>query len=283
MAKAKATDIEKFTTVIKAGKSAKRYWLDLFTFRELLYFLAWRDILVRYKQTVIGILWAIIRPLLTVIIFTFVFGRIAKMPSQGVMPYALMVLAGQLPWQFFASSFQGVCDSVITNNSLISKIYFPRMIIPFSTVATGFVDFLISLVIMVALLIYYHFLPSIYILLMPLLVLWVVGVIVGPGLFFAALNVKYRDFKYVVPFAVQLGLYISPVGYTSGIILGKWKLLYALNPMVGVIDCFRFMLTGDMQALYWPGLAVSAAVTIVFLWIGVKYFRKMEKTFADEI
>jgi lipopolysaccharide transport system permease protein len=268
--------------VIEAGRTESQYWRDLFRYRELFYFLAWRDVLVRYKQTVIGVLWALIRPLLTMIVFVVVFGRIAKLPSDGV-PYPVMVFAAMLPWQLFASSLSEGSNSLITNANLISKVYFPRLIVPASAVIVSFVDFAISLGLLGLLMIWYQVWPGIYLLSLPLFTILALLTSAGAGLWLAALNVEYRDFRYVVPFIVQFGLYVSPVGFSSSIVPEKWRLLYSLNPMVGVIDGFRWAISGGRAPLYLPGLLLSLLITLILVLSGVWYFRRMERTFADVI
>lgn len=268
--------------VIEAGRLEGQYWKDLWRYRELLYFLAWRDVLVRYKQTIIGILWALLRPFLTMLVFTVVFGNLAKLPSGGA-PYPILVFAGLLPWQFFASALSESSGSLIENSNLISKVYFPRLIIPASAVIVSLLDFAISGLILVGLMIWYGFVPSLAILTLPLFILLAFGAALGAGLWLAALNVKYRDFRYVVPFVVQLGLYISPVGFTSGIVPEGWRLLYSLNPMVGVIDGFRWAILGDSAGLYWPGFLLSGLLVVVLCATGIWYFRQTEQNFADII
>ena len=269
--------------IIEPGRTEKNYWTDLWRYRELFYILSWRDITVRYKQTVIGIAWAILRPLLTMVVFTVIFGKLAKLPSDGHVPYPLMVYAAMLPWQFFSSSVSEASNSLITNTQLITKVYFPRIIIPLSSVVTSFVDFLISFVILIFLMTFYKFMPSWNILLLPVFPVIVFLTASGIGLYITALNVKYRDFRYIVPFIVQFGLYISPVGFSSSIIPENYRLLYSLNPMVGVIDGFRWAILGGESMIYWPGFVLSIGVTIVFLSLGIYQFRKMEKKFADII
>jgi lipopolysaccharide transport system permease protein len=268
--------------VIEAGHTESQYWRDLFRYRELFYFLAWRDVLVRYRQTVIGVLWAVIRPFLTMVVFVFVFGRIAKLPSDGV-PYPVMVFAAMLPWQLFATSLSEGSNSLISNANLISKVYFPRLIVPASAVIVSFVDFAISLGLLGLLMTWYQVWPGIYVLSLPLFTMLALLASAGAGLWLAALNVEYRDFRYVVPFIVQFGLYLSPVGFSSSIVPERWRLLYSLNPMVGVIDGFRWAVSGGKAILYLPGLLCSTIVTAILLITGIWYFRKMERTFADVI
>ncbi len=271
------------TIIIEAGRTEKNYWADLWRYRELFLILAWRDLSVRYKQTIIGILWAILRPFLTMIVFTFVFNRIAKLPSDGNAPYALLVFAAMLPWSLFANSLTEASNSLIDNTNLISKVYFPRLIMPTATVITAFVDFLISFIILIGMMIYYQFAPGWQIVFLPFFIILALLASLGPGLWITALNVKYRDFRYVIPFVVQFGLYISPVGFSSRIIPEEWRLLYSLNPMVGVIDGFRWCVLGGESPFNLSGFMLSLAVTVFLLWRGISRFRKMEKTFADLI
>jgi lipopolysaccharide transport system permease protein len=271
------------TIIIEPGRLEQNYWLDLWRYRELFRVLAWRDLAVRYKQTVIGVAWAVIRPLLTMIVFTVVFGRIAKLPSDGNAPYPLMVFAGMLPWTFFATGLSEAANSLINNANLISKVYFPRLIVPTATVVVAFVDFLISFSMLIVLMAWYQYPPGWRILVLPAFILLAFLASMGPSLWITALNVKYRDFRYVIPFIVQFGLYISPVGFSSNIVPEAWRLLYSLNPMVGVIDGFRWCILGGQSPLYLPGLAASVCVTAFFLWFGINRFRKTEKIFADLI
>jgi lipopolysaccharide transport system permease protein len=268
--------------IIEAGKAEKNYWSDIYRFRELFFILSWRDLKVRYKQTVIGALWSIIRPLLTMVVFTVVFSKVANLPSEGTAPYAILVYAAMLPWQFFSNALTESSGSLIGNANLISKVYFPRMIIPASAVITSLVDFAISFVILIALMIGYHYTPDMKILLLPFFIILCFFSAFGIGLYLTALNVKYRDFRYIIPFIVQFGLYISPVGFSSNVVPEKWRLLYCLNPMVGVIDGFRWCILGETD-LYVPGFILSTSITILFLALGIWYFRKMEKSFADNI
>jgi lipopolysaccharide transport system permease protein len=267
--------------VIEAGHSERQYWKDLWHFRELFYFLAWRDILVRYKQTFIGIAWAVIRPLLTMAILVVVFNKLAKLPSDGIAPYPILVFAAMLPWQFFSTSLSEASNSLVVNSNLISKVYFPRLIVPASAVITSLVDFAISLGLLAGLMVIFQFAPTWKILTLPLFTLLAFLAALGPGLLMTALNVKYRDVRYIIPFIVQIGLYISPVGFSSSVVPDKWRLIYSINPMVGVIDGFRWAILGG--EIYMPGFLVAIGTTIVFLWLGLNYFRKTERTFADVI
>ena len=268
--------------VIEAGRTEKQYWKDLWRYRELFYFLAWRDILVRYKQTAIGITWALIRPFLTMIVFTVVFGQLAKLPDQGV-PYPILVFAGMLPWQFFSNALGECSNSLVGNANLISKVYFPRLIVPTSAVIVSFVDFLISGMILLGLMAYYNFVPDWRILTLPIFTLIAFAASMGVGLWLAALTVQYRDFRFVVPFIIQFGLYISPVGFSSSIVPDQWRLLYSINPIVGVIDGFRWAILRGASSLYLPGFILSLVLVLLSLWSGIWYFRKMERTFADVI
>jgi len=274
--------MDNYKLVIEAGRTERHYWKDLWRYRELFYFLAWRDILVRYKQTIIGVAWAILRPVLTMLVFTVVFGKLAKLPSGGA-PYPIMVYAALLPWQFFAASFAEGGNSLIVNTSMISKVYFPRLVLPTTAVIVSFVDFLISFAILLAMMLWYEFIPEVRIFMLPLFILIAFAASMAGGLWIAALNVKYRDFRYIIPFIVQFGLYISPVGFTSSIVPDKWRLLYSLNPMVGVIDGFRWAILGGEYQLYMPGFLLSLALVALILISGIVYFRKTEKTFADVI
>jgi lipopolysaccharide transport system permease protein len=272
--------------IIEAGRTQRQYWRDLWRYRELFYFLAWRDLLIRYKQTVAGVAWSVIRPFLTMVVLSVVFGKLGKMPSGGV-PYPILVFCGMLPWQFFSTALSESGNSLVTNSNLISKVYFPRLVIPASSVITSFVDFIISAAFLVLLMIWYHFAPSLNILFLPLFVLLAFAASFGVGLWIAALMVEYRDFRFIVPFIVQFGLYISPVGFLSSIVSDRYgahyRLLYSLNPIVGVIDGFRWCILGGLNTLFWPGLIASMIGVILLLVSGIWYFRRMERTFADVI
>jgi lipopolysaccharide transport system permease protein len=268
--------------IIEAGRAERQYWRDLWRYRELFYFLAWRDLLVRYKQTVAGVAWSLIRPLLTMLVLTVVFGKLGKMPSAGV-PYPLLVFCGMLPWQFFSNALAESGNSLVANSNLISKVYFPRLVVPASSVITSFVDFLISAIFLVGLMFWYRFVPPGNIVFLPLFVALAFAASFGVGLWIAALMVKYRDFRFIVPFIVQFGLYVSPVGFLSTVIPGQYRLLYSLNPIVGVIDGFRWCILGGQHVIYWPGLALSLVGVTVMVATGIGYFRKTERTFADVI
>ena len=268
--------------IIEAGRAERHYWADLWRYRELLWFLAWRDLLVRYRQTAIGIAWAVLRPVLTMVVFTLVFGKLAGLPSENV-PYPILVFAALLPWQLFAGAFAEAGHSLVSNANMISKVYFPRLIVPVGAVMVSCADFLISLAILAALMAWYGFVPDWRVLTLPLFIVVALAAALGAGLWTAALNVRYRDVRFVIPFAVQMGLYISPVGFSSTVIPEQWRLVYSLNPMVGVIDGFRWAVLGGGVSIYWPGMLLSATLIAVLVATGVGYFRRTEKTFADVI
>jgi lipopolysaccharide transport system permease protein len=276
-----------YELILEAGRAERQYWRDLWRYRELFYVLAARDVSVRYKQTVIGVAWAVVQPLLTMVIMTVIFGKVAKLPSEGAAPYALMVFAAMLPWQFFSASLSAASQSVVSNANLISKVYFPRMIIPASSVLTCFVDFLVSFGILVGMMAWYQYVPDWRILTLPIFIVLAFLAAMGPGLWITALNVKYRDFRFVIPFMVQFGLYLSPVAYSSSVIRERFGdvafTIYSLNPMVAVIDGFRWAILRGEVAIYWPGCALSTATIFLFLWLGVRYFRNTERAFADVI
>jgi lipopolysaccharide transport system permease protein len=268
--------------VIEAGRLDLHYWQDLWRYRELFRTLAWRDISVRYKQTVIGAAWAIIRPFLTLVVFTIVFGKIGRLPSQGA-PYALLVISGLLPWMLFSNAMSDASNSLITNANLIGKVYFPRLIVPCAAVMVSLVDFLISLVILAVLMVWYQYVPGPQFLLLPIFIALAFFASLSPALWLTTLNVKYRDVRYVIPFIVQFGLYVSPVGFSSSVVPDRWRLLYSVNPMVGVIDGFRWCIIGGEAKLDLPSLCMCILVTGFFFWLGIRQFRKMERTFADII
>lgn len=278
----KKENTSNYTLIIEAGRPNYTYWKDLWHYRELFFFLAWRDILVRYKQTVVGIAWSVIRPLLAMIIFTIIFGKIAKLPSEGV-PYPILVYSAMLPWQFFSQAVGGSSNSLIYNSNLLSKVYFPRFIVPASSVIVSLIDFAISFVIFCVLMIFYQFIPGWQIIMLPLFFMIALTAALGCGLWFAALIVEYRDFTYIVSFVIQFGLYISPVGFSSTIVPENWKLLYSLNPMVGVIDGFRWAILGEKTEIYMPGFIISILLSLLLFITGVWYFRKKEKKIADVI
>jgi lipopolysaccharide transport system permease protein len=273
---------QNFEMVIQAGQSGGQYWRDLWRYRELFYILAWRDICVRYKQTVLGIAWSVVRPVLIMIVFTIVFGRLAKLPSNGV-PYPILVFTAMLPWQFFSNAFVDAGNSLIGNTNMISKVYFPRIIIPTSAILVSLVDFAIAFLILFCLMFWYGFYPDVHILIVPMFIIYAFITVLSTSIWIAALNVRYRDFRYIIPFIVQFGLYVSPVGFSSDVVPEQWRLLYSINPMVGVIDGFRWAILGDASPIYWPGLLLSVCLVSVLLLTGFRYFCKTERTFADVI
>lgn len=255
---------------------------ELYMYRELLGFLIWREILIRYKQTAIGIAWAVIQPVITMVVFTVIFGKLAKF-SSGSAPYAIMVYAAVLPWQFFANALTQSSNSVISAGNMVRKIYFPRIFIPASASLSGVLDFTISLLILFGLMLFYGVGLRPHLLLLPLFFIIAFATSFGAGLWLGALNVKYRDVKFAVPFLVRLGMYISPVGFMTSVIPDKWLFWFSLNPLVGVIDGFRWAILGPEFEPYWPGLCISLAMVLVLLITGAFFFRCTEKTFADLI
>jgi lipopolysaccharide transport system permease protein len=268
------------TIVIEPGRSVRHYWRDLWRYRELFYFMAWRDLLLRYKRMTIGFAWAILRPLLTMLVFTLVFGKLAKLPSGGI-PYAILVYAGLLPWQFFATAFADAGNSLTNKETIITKIYFPRLIIPASAVIVSFVDFLAASSILVGLMVWYGFLPDGRIFALPLFVFILFVLTLGAGLWISALSAKYKDFRYVIPFIVQIGLYLSPVGFKSTLVPEMWRMVYALNPMVGIIEGFRWSILGAESGGLETSVAISAALSLLLLLTGMAYFRRMESSLAE--
>ena len=267
--------------VLEAGRAERHYWRDLWTYRELFAILAWRDLAVRYKQTVIGVAWAVVRPFLTMVIFTVLFGRLAKMPSDGDAPYPVMVFAGMLPWFLFSTILSEASNSLVSNANLIGKVYFPRLIVPAASIVVALVDAAVTFVLLLLLMLWFGFLPDWRIAFLPAFVLLAVLASLGPALLMTAMNVKYRDFRYIIPFVLQFGLYVSPVGFSSAAVPEQWRLLYSLNPVVGVIDGFRWCLLGGQAQLYMPGFLASLGVVAAFLWAGIAYFRRTERSFAD--
>lgn len=269
--------------ILEAGRARRNYWQDLWRYRELFQVLAWRDFTVRYRQTVVGVAWAVLRPVLMMAILTVVFNRIAGLSGEGNTPYALMVLAGMLPWMFFSTALADAASSLVSNSALISKVYFPRLIVPTATIMVSIVDFLIGLVIITVMMIVYRYAPDWRIVVLPAFVVMAFLAALGPGLWITAINVRYRDFRYVIPFIVQFGLYVSPVGFAFSKVPEEWRLLYSLNPMVGVINGFRWSVLGGETPLYWQSLAISAVMISALLWLGFWQFRKLERSFADLI
>jgi lipopolysaccharide transport system permease protein len=269
--------------VLQPGRAERDYWRELWQYRELFRVLAWRDVAVRYKQTVIGAAWALIRPFLTMVIFTVIFGKLAKLPSEGTVPYAIMVFVGMLPWTFFSGALSDASNSLLAGANLISKVYFPRLILPLAAVGVALVDFAVNFAMLIALMAWYRFMPSWQIVLLPVFMVIAISASLGPALWLTALNVKYRDFRYIIPFLLQFGLYVSPVGYSSNVVPEQWRLVYSFNPVVGIIDGFRWCILGGQSELYLPGFLLSMAVAAALLWLGIRQFRKTENSFADLI
>jgi lipopolysaccharide transport system permease protein len=274
--------------IIEFGSKRKNYWKDLWNFRGLFYFLAWRDVLIRYKQAAIGIVWSILRPLFTMLAMGFL-GWLFATDVPGHVPRLLLVCAATLPWTFFSSALSEVSGSLLSNSNLLTKVYFPRLIIPASTLIVCLVDFFISLVILFVLMIAFHYAPGWQILALPLFLLLAMVAALGTGMLMAALNVKYRDFKFIVQVIVQFGAYVSPVVFSSDKIYNNpaipdaLKYLYSLNPMVGVIDGFRWCILGGPISIHTGGFVLSVGMSVLMLITGIWYFRKTEKSFADVI
>ena len=270
----------KQVTIITSRRASETYWIDFWRHRELIMFLAWRDLVVRYKQTVVGVAWNVLKPLASLIIYTFVFGRVAQLPSQGV-PYVLLVLAGLMPWMLFSSVFTAVSESLIANAHLVSKVYFPRIVIPVSSVIISVVDNLVAVVLLAALMLWYGMIPGWQILLLPFVVFMAVSTAFGVGLIIAVLNAQFRDFRHLIPFALQLGVFVSPVGYATSVIPAKWQLVFALNPVVGVIDSFRWCILGTRELIYPPSVIVTLVFAVITTVVGVNVFRRHEADIAD--
>ncbi len=274
-----------FDLWIEAGHTEKHYWRDLWRYRELLFILAWRDVAVRYKQTVAGAAWALVQPLVSILIMTVIFGKAAGLPSLGAAPYAIMVCAAMLPWQFFSNAVSTASQSLVNNANMISKVYFPRLIVPASSIFVSLVDFMISLAILAGLMTWYQFWPTWRIITLPLFIALAIFAALGPGLLITALSVRYRDFRFIIPFIVQFGMFVSPVGYSSELIRQKfgegWLLVYSLNPLVGVIEGFRWAIIGGDARFFSLGTCLSLVVAAVFFVVGISYFRKTERSFAD--
>ena len=281
--KSAQADSSERSTILEPGGAERNYWRDLWHYRELFQILAWRDVAVRYKQTVIGVAWALIRPFLTMVVFTIIFGRIANLPSDGAAPYPIMVFAGMMPWFLFSGVLSEASNSLTSNANLISKVYFPRLVVPTASAVVALVDFVINFVMLILLMAWFGLLPNWHVVFLPLFVVLAILASLGPALWITALNVKYRDFRFIIPFILQFGLYVSPVGFSSGAVPEQWRLLYSLNPIVGIIDGFRWCLLGGASEIYWPGFMLSLAVTAFFLWFGIRHFRATERTFADMV
>ncbi len=267
--------------VLEPGRAERNYWRDLWSYRELFAILAWRDVAVQYKQSVIGVAWAVMRPLLTMVIFTILFGRIANLPSEGAAPYPVMVMTGMLAWFLVSTILSKASDSLVSNSNLISKIYFPRIVVPVASSVVALVDFAVTFVLLLLMMVVFGFLPDWRAVFLPAFILLALLSALGPGLILSSLNVRYRDFRFALPFIVQFGLYVSPVGFTSSVVPQEWRLLYSLNPAVGVIDGFRWCLLRGEADIYWPGFCLSLVVIAILLWLGIHTFRSTEKTFAD--
>ena len=269
--------------IIEPGSTARYFWRDLFSYRELFLVFAWRDISVRYKQTVIGLLWAVIRPFLTMVVFTVIFGSLANLPSEAGAPYAILVFSALLPWNLFSTSLADAGNSLVSNSSFITKVYFPRLIIPAAAIVTALVDFLISLFILFGLMIWYQYVPSWQIVFLPLFTVMAAFAALGPGLYLATMTAKYRDFRIIIPFALQFGLYVSPVGFSASVIPEKWRLLYDLNPLVGVIEGFRWCILGGETPFNWAAFTISAVVIASMTWLGLRQFKGAMSKLADFI
>jgi lipopolysaccharide transport system permease protein len=280
---AEAPVVSSYQITIRPGGNTHQYWLNIWRYRGLLKALAWRDLSVRYKQAAIGVAWALLRPFLTMVIFTVIFSELAGLHAGGSAPYALMVFAGMLPWTLFSGALSDASASLVSNSNLISKVYFPRLIVPMASVSVALVDFLISSTILLAVMLYYAYMPSPRILLLPVFAVIALLASLGPALWLAALNVKYRDFRYVIPFLLQIGLYVSPVGFSLHIVPSQWRLAYALNPMVGVIEGFRWCILGGDHPIRLADLALGVGVTAIFLWLGYRQFQRLEAGFADHV
>ena len=275
--------VEPRELILEPGRAEKHYWHDIWTYHELFAILAWRDVSVRYKQTAIGIAWAVVQPLLTMIVFTIVFGRVAKLPTEGTAPYPIMVYAGMLPWFLFSSLLSGASNSLVQNVNLIGKVYFPRIIVPVAAGGVALVDFAINFVLLGVLMLWFRFPPSWHLIFLPFFIVLALLSSLGPALLMTAMNVKFRDFRYIIPFIVQFGVYVLPVGFSSSVVPTKWRFWYSLNPVVGAIDGVRWCVLGGKSALYMPGFLLSLGIVALFLWLGIAYFRRTEKTFADLI
>lgn len=269
--------------VIEAGRGSRQYWRDVWQYRELFLLLAWRDLLVRYKQTVLGFAWALARPLAMAITLTLVFHRLAKLQPPDGVPYIVLALCGQLPWAFFAAMLTESGGSLVNNQGLIAKVYFPRILIPAGSIAVSSADFLISSMLLTGFMIWFGVMPDWHLITLPFFLAIIVALALGTGLLVSALNVRYRDFKHLVPVLVQLGFYLSPVAYASSNVPERYRMIYALNPMVGVIDGFRWAVLSGREPLYLPALAISVCSAILMMGIGVRYFRSVERGFADII
>lgn len=256
---------------------------ELYRYRELIYFLSWRDLKVRYKQTLLGVAWAVVQPVMTMLVFSIFFGNLAGVPSDGI-PYPLFSLAGLLPWQLFENAFRNASKSLVSNRNMVTKIYFPRVVLPMASVLSSVVDFFVALPILIGLMVWYRYTPNVYVLLLPLYLLLTVVTAFGVSLWFSALDVLYRDIGYIIPFIAQLWMYLTPIAYGSELIHNpKWQAIYSLNPMVGVVNGFRRALLGTYGSVPWQSLLFSTLISLAILVTGLVYFRRMERNFADVI
>lgn len=269
--------------ILESGRSNQRYWRDLWLARDVTWILALRDISVRYKQSALGISWVILRPLFTMLVFTLVFEKIARLSSEGGMPYPILVLSGMVPWVLFSTALPDITGSLVNNSNLIGKIYFPRLAIPLASISNAVVEFLICSFLLLILMLFYGMAYSWTLVLLPLFGVLALFSSIGLGLWWATLNVRYRDFRFVIPFVMQAGLYLTPIGYSSQHIPEQWKLFFYLNPMVAVVDGFRWAISSGASEMYWTGLFGSILTSTLLLFVGIYYFRKSERTFADVI
>jgi lipopolysaccharide transport system permease protein len=267
--------------ILKAGVANKNYWRDLWDYRDLFYILSWKEFKVRYKETIIGTAWSVVRPLLTTIIFTFIFNRVAKFVSPGNTPYLLMVFTAMLPWQFFSNAVADGSNSLIGNSGLINKVYFPRIIVPISTIITSIIDLLISLVILLGMFLVFQFQPPLQAVLLPLFIALTIIISTGFAIFFSAVTVRFRDFRFIIPFVIQIGLYITPVGFSSSLIPEEWRWLYYINPMAGMVDGFRWCVLDE--PMNWLYFTESLVIGGLFLLFGLFYFRSIEKGISDKM
>lgn len=274
------TALPKKLIIITPERRDENYWRDLWREREMFYFLAWRDLLVRYKQTIIGVAWTVLRPLASILVYTFVFGILAQLPSEGV-PYTLVVLTGLLPWQLFSLVMIVSSDSLLANSHLVQKVYFPRLIIPLSSIVVCVVDHLVSFILVFGLMLWFGVWPKPQFLLLPFVTLLAVACAFGIGLIAAALNTRFRDLRQLIPIILQVGVFICPVAYLTSLLSPKWQMVYALNPMVGIIDAFRWCILGRTDIIYPPSILVSIVFAGVSLYFGIKIFRSMEESFSD--
>jgi len=268
--------------IIEAGAINKEYWANLWQRRQLLYYLTRRDLIVRYKQTIVGVAWVVIRPFLTMVVLTVIFGSIANLDSSG-LPYGFVVFAGVLPWFLFANMLADTSNCLLANTGMLTKVYFPRLIFPASIFIVTLIDFFVSFILLIIMMFWYKITPGWQLIFFPAFIFMSATLGVGLGLIFATLNAKYRDFQQLIPFLLQLGIYLSPVGYLNSLVPGKWEIIYSANPMAGIINGFRWTLSPYSIKLNWGASLYSLVFTMVVFWIGIKLFRKAENSFADTI